>query len=95
MKNAAHTPGNWTLNGDQLISIHTDEDGDHETLIADIFQSDPDWFGANARLLRAAPELLAALEEIQTFFREYPANTLKGQQRIEQIIGSAIATATG
>jgi len=57
MKNAAHTPGNWTINSRQRISLHTDEDGDHETLIAEVFD-EHDWWRANARLLRAAPRLL-------------------------------------
>lgn len=63
MKHAPHTPGGWTLNGYQLVSLHTDEDGDHETLIADVFD-DHDWAPANARLLRAAPELLALLRTL-------------------------------
>jgi hypothetical protein len=59
-----HTPGDWTLNGDQLIALHTDEDGDHETLIADIF-TEHDCWKANARLLRAAPEFLDAILDIK------------------------------
>jgi hypothetical protein len=61
MKNAAYTPGEWTLNGDQLIALHTDEDGDHETLVAEIY-TDHDWAKANAHLLRAAPGLLAVAQ---------------------------------
>jgi len=61
MTAANFTPGDWTLSGNQLIALHTDEDGDHETLIADIF-GEHDWAAANARLLRAAPALLAVAE---------------------------------
>jgi len=61
MTAANFTPGDWTLSGNQLITLHADEDGDHETLIADIFD-EHDWAAANARLLRAAPALLGVAE---------------------------------
>lgn len=58
-----HTPGEWVRNFDQIISIHTDEDGDHETLICDVFDGH-DWWRANARLIEAAPRLLEALSDL-------------------------------
>jgi hypothetical protein len=54
MTKTTFTPGEWTLNGNQLIAVHRDRYGDHETLVADIF-TEHDWARANARLLRAAP----------------------------------------
>jgi hypothetical protein len=59
-----HTPGDWQLNADQIISVHTDEDGEHETLIADVFR-EHDWWRANATLLTASPTLLEALLNIR------------------------------
>ena len=59
-----HTPGDWTINSGQLIALHTDADGDHETLIADIY-NEHDWAKANARLLRASPDMLDALLDIK------------------------------
>ena len=59
-----HTPGDWIINSGQLIALHTDEDGDHETFIADIYTGH-DWWKANARLLCAAPDMLDALLDIK------------------------------
>jgi hypothetical protein len=42
---ATFTPGDWTLNGNQLIALHTDQDGDHEGLIAELYEDD--WAPAN------------------------------------------------
>ena len=56
--NTTHTPGPWTFNGDHVVA------GTH-TVVADPFASDALFGGegeANARLIAAAPELLAALE---------------------------------
>jgi len=41
-----HTPGDWTRNGNQIYSVHTDEDGDHETLICEVFD-EHGWWRAN------------------------------------------------
>lgn len=52
-----HTPGPWTINGS---AIETDN-----TIIAHIYDPDengPDEFAANAHLIAAAPDLLAACE---------------------------------
>jgi hypothetical protein len=57
----AFTPGDWTANGFQIVALHSDEDGKHETVIADIHDQH-DWARANARLIRAAPDLLIALQ---------------------------------
>jgi hypothetical protein len=84
MSKATFTPGEWTLlNREQLVALHTDEDGDHETLIADIF-TEHDWARGNARLLRAAPELLAVAK--------LALNYLEGQEYLQAcaIIAKAI-----
>ena len=62
--NSRHTPGDWRRNGEQIISVHKDTDGEHETLICDVF-SQHDWWRANARLIEAAPTLLDVLFDIK------------------------------
>jgi len=58
-----HTPGDWTRNANQIYAAHTDEDGDHETLICDVFD-EHDWWKANAALIIAAPRLLDELRRL-------------------------------
>jgi hypothetical protein len=58
---AEHTPGDWQRNGNQIVSVHRDDDGEHETLICEVFDQH-DWWKANARLITAAPGMLAALK---------------------------------
>jgi hypothetical protein len=58
MTNTAHTPGDRYRNGNPIVSFHTDEDGEHETLIADVFD-EHDWW------IVAAPKLLAALFRVK------------------------------
>lgn len=61
IKKPRHTPGNWVLtNWGQIVALHRDEYGAHETLIAEV-NDGHEWFRANARLIRAAPRLLKAL----------------------------------
>jgi len=63
---AMHTPGPWKVNRKYKMSVETCADGQGVNLIAEC--SDPDGFRsagedqANAILIAAAPELLAALE---------------------------------
>lgn len=65
---STHTPGPWQVNRKYKMSVETCADGQGINLIAEC--SDPDGFRtsgedqANARLIAAAPELLAALEVI-------------------------------
>jgi len=60
MTDTQHTPGPWAIEPDALgeYSIVTDNGG----TIADIYGRNP----ANARLIAAAPDLLAALERLVT-----------------------------
>lgn len=63
-----HTPGPWTTNKKCPTMVEAVADGQGVNLIVDC--NDPDGFRtrgedmANARLIAAAPDLLAALEEI-------------------------------
>lgn len=59
----AYTPGTWMRSGNQIVSLHRDADGKHETLICDVFDEHA-WWQQNARLIEAAPKLLAALQAI-------------------------------
>ena len=53
-----HTPGKWAEAGMLIL----DDDGN---MLAEVFYDGPDGHGeANARLIAAAPELLAALKQI-------------------------------
>lgn len=54
---ASHTPGPWTISGASTIKTL----GGNKTYIASIAKNDRP---ANARLIAAAPDLLAALEEL-------------------------------
>lgn len=64
-----HTPGPWYANQSGLIYAVSD-DADESILICDVEGMDPDYPNrawqpvANARLIAAAPDLLAALEEM-------------------------------
>jgi len=65
--NTTHTPGPWTFNGDHVVA------GTH-TVLADPFASDALFGGegeANARLIAAAPDLLAALVKLVAFAAQY------------------------
>ena len=63
-----HTPGPWTITtgaeGNTLVTSPHDKDGidDDVCLVYGGNDKDPETMGANARLIAAAPELLAALK---------------------------------
>jgi hypothetical protein len=59
------SPGIWTRNGAQIISLHRDCEGFHETLICDLFV-DNGQRQSNAKLIETAPLLLKALLAIAT-----------------------------
>ena len=82
-----HTPGPWTVAGvspfnvlssDGRMIVNTGRDGSHQTSIK------PPEDLANARLIAAAPELLAVLEG---YVRTYPNNTRADYARA--VIGKA------
>ena len=57
---ADHTPGPWTgIHPQTIYRLH----GEDDSIIADVYESE-----ANARLIAAAPDLLAALQDtVQVF----------------------------
>lgn len=95
MTTTQHTPGDWRLNGSQVISVHTNEDGEHETLIADIFDQH-DWWRANARLIQASGAMLAALK-CALLYMEDLANSSdhKRERRAAKLMREAIHEAEG
>ena len=84
MTNTQHTPGPWAIEPDALgeSSIVTDNGG----TIADVYGRNP----ANARLIAAAPDLLAALQAVADYWAggDVPAD-------IDAAMRAAIAKATG
>ena len=73
-----HTPGPWNLGSSDIpvtgLSIHSNLDRKHSTL-ARVVQSDKFCVGAdeaysNAKLMAAAPDLLAALEDLLAWARD-------------------------
>ena len=98
---SAHTPGPWQIypggKGEQFV--FGDCSSSHPYLCGQAFGLTADQCAANARLIAAAPELLAALESVMQWTEgdlESPASldceTI--QERIT-FIKSAIARATG
>ena len=74
----SHTPGPWTVHDDflQLIAIHCGFDIDAKQAVQVCLMDystaniDPKANEANARLIAAAPDLLAALKKYADFVRE-------------------------
>lgn len=55
-----HTPGPWVIHDtDVALEIHPSNDDDGLIVIADVYGGDTDAGQANARLIKAAPDLLA------------------------------------
>ena len=101
-----HTPGPWTIHGSDNATPHVMRDGaadihDLNKLIcampAEISQSFNSW--ANARLIAAAPELLAALEHIAEGMKGRIVNgdmlTTMMKVDAERMARAAILKATG
>lgn len=93
-----HTPGPWyhdfasgMKNGNAaLIEYFVRRDGDSVSIAADIV--DPDTCNpseANARLIAAAPDLLAALKHCSGWVEAY------GRSELRREVRAAIAKATG
>lgn len=104
--NTKHTPGPWTFGsycnsdgtGHMFICTNTHRFGDEEAEICRLALDTNE--GPNARLIAAAPELLAALIECEALLaRIYNANGLKPQEWVRTPKGEraakAIAKATG
>lgn len=90
-----HTPGPWVYrhsfdsSARRDIWTATDATG-HRELVATIPDADGDHINANARLIAAAPELLAALQDVADYWAggDIPADIYAGMR-------AAIAKATG
>ncbi len=88
---AKHTPGPWIYGtgpdwkGAYWIA-HSQAGNAHAVLTAD--SNDPESHEANARLIAAAPALLAALEDI---YNEAEYSPLGWQVRVHALAGRAIA----
>jgi len=63
MSETKHTPGRWILvNGDEVCHEHEDSEGLLPT-VCTVFKGDD--FEGNAALILAAPDLLAALQQVK------------------------------
>lgn len=69
-----HTPGPWgeltMFDHNLTIGIDYPEGDDRDHYLAEVTCGDPDELEANARLIAAAPDLLAALQGIQSAWDE-------------------------
>lgn len=86
-----HTPGPWALQREEERVIIKRMAGDRSTWIAEVY--DPDYGGSilsNARLLVAAPELLASLVRCQ----EYLGGPWTAPEDVIEQARAAIAKAT-
>ena len=93
-----HTPGPWEWRGDYSVATVPDTDGSF-IRIADImqpirlpqFDSLGQW-NANARLIAAAPELLAACEAVATYLESFDP-VIDEDEAIWEQLKAAIAKA--
>ena len=88
MKVAGHTPGPWVIGDDGNVYGGRDEQ-------ASVFPIAQRMSGANARLIAAAPELLAALRSARAWVAQYAE--LRGHEAASasmlRVIEAAIARA--
>ena len=64
MSKATHTPGPWTVSEDQAPNMGACIDAVNGVLIAEASGDNEENQAANARIISAAPDLLAALESL-------------------------------
>ena len=89
MTNTQHTPGPWEADSDAYVV------NEYNRVIADVFINDDDnreERAANARLIAAAPELLAALQAVAEYWDGGPYYNKPGE--VEALFRAAIAKAT-
>ncbi|RRV80383.1 hypothetical protein [Stutzerimonas stutzeri] len=89
-----HTPGPWSIDKEERWVIHEPE-GKSGTLVVPEIYLDDDEAIANARLIAAAPELLAALESAQMALMGYThqnAVTLAALEKARAAIAKARGT---
>jgi hypothetical protein len=87
-----HTPGPWKVDAPYILEIQS-SDGQHVATV----RHTPDWLeAANAHLIAAAPDLLAALERFVELFRDLSPDAA-GEDLLAAVAGgsAAIAKAKG
>jgi hypothetical protein len=95
--NAKHTPGPWHLGKEGYYFQSVRDQNEHITADVNITRSDGEG-GANARLIAAAPDLLAALEIAEGRLMCIDAQKLDTVARNDDVIDrirAAIARARG
>lgn len=72
MKNTQHTPGPWSaVFGNGLLSVSVQAPTTHVCLVSKLPTLRCEEAEANARLIAAAPELLAALQKAETWMATF------------------------
>ena len=98
MNNEKHTPGPWTADLTLRRGVYFRVHGDG-IAVADITreyaEEDREMIDANARLIAAAPELLATCVECARVLGEYTGPSMNGMNAAFENALSAIAKATG
>ncbi len=98
----AHSPGPWAVNpdwhgeilsGKMLVAVvlSTGQRGQTWTIDFDTPMEHGQGFEANCRLIAAAPELLAALEWLETYLRDTPHHNAPAAANARKAIAKAIA----
>lgn len=95
-----HTPGPWTDLGTAIGVAYRGEGGESDQLIPIVLKDKPsiwdeDEYQANSRLIAAAPDLLAALQELMAFAEPILQNHGFGYMGKFKKARAAIAKATG
>ncbi|MFN3858152.1 MAG: hypothetical protein ACK4RV_10400 [Caulobacter sp.] len=95
---AAHTPGPWEVAGNCVRTRYRMGDPDNNgTMVADVGVFPPER-EANARLIAAAPELLAALRQTTDLLATANKSTDRPSSYVWEIVGqarAALSKATG
>ncbi len=84
-----HTPGPWTLTADLCRRVVKGGSPARSVVLIESWTTEP-----NARLIAAAPDLLAACEAVETFCRE-ESNPLRLRSLVMGTIQTAIRRARG
>ena len=97
-----HTPGPWWLDGPtHVVAAPVDDQFGNRSVAVTATRYDGPTNAANARLIAAAPELLAALTTLRDFIREaavdgaFPDLDIQDIERVLEQARAAIAAARG
>lgn len=94
-----HTPGPWTANktgyGSIWIGGNEIDDTGFQTEIGSICTEYGDMSKANARLIAAAPDLLAALRRLMSYDFGHSAGAIQARAAIEKATGEKLPVMTG